>query len=264
MENNEPTLQIIIHNKKPIILVDLTKSLLSLNNQYLIFLDKNGITYDDRKGALFIKELKSGSAIIELGTMICFALPLFEQFNTLYEFAKNILEISDYFLGKSEEKPNLSKSDIENISNFFEVNARDPASTIAIQVTGNNNNINFQFTGTESGAIQNGARKELDKLNDINNSIFKKQLLVFFQARFNDPKAGTKAIIENVTSKPLKVIFENTNMKNQMMNNHSGFSKPWQKLAYIVDVEVQTIGGIPKVYKIIDYYPDEILDPEQI
>jgi len=264
MENNEPTLEIIINNKKPITLIDLTNSLSSFNNQYLRFLDDHEIPYDETKKTLFVKELKSGSAIIELGTTICYALPLFEQFNTLYEFSKNIRAISEYLLGMNNEKPNLTKKDIVEISNFYDATASDPGSSIIVQVKGDHNDVQIHYTGVESAAIQNGARKELDKLNDMKNSVLKKQLLVFFQARFNDLNAGTKAVIENVTTKPLKVIFENKDMQNAMMSNHEGFSKPWQKLAYIVDVEVQTIEGFPKVYKIINYYENEIIDPEEI
>ena len=40
------------------------------------------------------------------------------------------------------------------------------------------------------------------------------------------------------------------------------FNKPWQKLAYIVDVSVQTIQGSPKLYTIINYYDEETFDPD--
>ena len=47
------------------------------------------------------------------------------------------------------------------------------------------------------------------------------------------------------------------------MKNHVGFDKPWQELAYFVDADVETIQGQPKVYKIIRFYEDEIIDPDE-
>ena len=40
------------------------------------------------------------------------------------------------------------------------------------------------------------------------------------------------------------------------------FGKSWHELAYIVDVSVQTIQGVPKVYTILNYYDDETFDPD--
>lgn len=39
--------------------------------------------------------------------------------------------------------------------------------------------------------------------------------------------------------------------------------KPWQELAYIVDVEVLKLGDQPKPYKIIECYTEETFDPKE-
>ena len=36
--------------------------------------------------------------------------------------------------------------------------------------------------------------------------------------------------------------------------------KPWQELAYVVVIEVQTVRGIPKMYKVLKYYPEYTFD----
>jgi hypothetical protein len=40
------------------------------------------------------------------------------------------------------------------------------------------------------------------------------------------------------------------------------FNKAWHELAYIVDVEVSYINGIPKLYKILNFYPEDTFDPD--
>lgn len=47
-----------------------------------------------------------------------------------------------------------------------------------------------------------------------------------------------------------------------MLKGDSRFSKPWNELAYLVDVRVQTVRDEPKVYTIINYFDDETFDPE--
>lgn len=72
-----------------------------------------------------------------------------------------------------------------------------------------------------------------------------------------------KAIIEHISQRPLRVIFEDDAMKYNLMSNSGKFAKPWQKLAYIVDVQVQTIENKPTMYKIMNWYPEDTFDPSE-
>jgi len=59
-----------------------------------------------------------------------------------------------------------------------------------------------------------------------------------------------RGIIESITNRPLKVIFENDQLKDRMINVDGS---PFH-LAYVVDVKVETIEGRPAVYKIVNFY----------
>jgi len=48
-----------------------------------------------------------------------------------------------------------------------------------------------------------------------------------------------------------------------MLAGDERFDRPWQALAYVVDVEVQTVRDVPKLYTILRYYPDDTIDPEE-
>lgn len=69
-------------------------------------------------------------------------------------------------------------------------------------------------------------------------------------------------MIESISKAPVKVIFENNAVKKAMLMGDERFGKSWHELAYIVDVSVQTIQGVPKVYTILNYYDDETFDPD--
>lgn len=45
-----------------------------------------------------------------------------------------------------------------------------------------------------------------------------------------------------------------------MLKGDDKSSKPWHQLAYIVDVEVQTVNDVPKVYTVLRYYPEDTFD----
>jgi hypothetical protein len=91
--------------------------------------------------------------------------------------------------------------------------------------------------------------------------MYEKQLLIWYQARFDlSSPTGDKAIIRSISKQPIKVVFSKDDIKLRIMNT-IGSDKPWQSLAYIVDVEVLLLGGIPTVYKILNYYPEDTFDP---
>lgn len=81
-----------------------------------------------------------------------------------------------------------------------------------------------------------------------------KRVMYWYQTKFDDEShTGDKAVIESISKKPIKVIFENNAVKKAMLKGDSRFSKPWNELAYLVDVRVQTVRDEPKVYTIINY-----------
>jgi len=86
--------------------------------------------------------------------------------------------------------------------------------------------------------------------------------MTWYQTRFDTQSdTGDKAIIEDISRKAAKVIFENNAVKSAMLRGDARFDKPWNELAYVVDVRVQTVGGIPRLYEIIDYHSEHTFDP---
>ena len=125
--------------------------------------------------------------------------------------------------------------------------------------------INFitNITHAESQAIGYGADKELRHLQEKDANFRSRVVMVWHQARFvGESKTGNKALIETVSKSPLPVAFNDQNMRVRMMTNDPRFEKPWQQLAYWVDVEVQTINSRPVAYKIMNWYPEDTFEPE--
>jgi len=77
------------------------------------------------------------------------------------------------------------------------------------------------------------------------------------QTNFNNYRKGNKGIIENIARPPLRVIFDNETIQNEMTMSTGQDKVEWQDKYYIVDVEVLMADGKPTAYKIINNYADE-------
>ena len=88
METN-PFLRIEIKNSQPFELIDLTKSFLSASAEYKRFVSRNYKTTKKEETFLYIREIKSGSTIVDLISITLPILPLLgtqESVTTIIQF----------------------------------------------------------------------------------------------------------------------------------------------------------------------------------
>jgi hypothetical protein len=104
----------------------------------------------------------------------------------------------------------------------------------------------MEVASNDANALQNKLRKKIETLKEPVTGLKEKVVLYWYQAR-NDPKsqAGDRAIIESISKGPVRTVV-NENTKSEML---SGPENPFQ-LAYLVDVEVETINSKPSIYKV--------------
>ena len=245
-------LVIKIENKNPIELIDLTKSLVSLATQFDSYVVKNADCKQNREAKLYIKEIKSGSVILELIELATIGIiPFIENTNTIIGFAEFCKKTLNYFLKKEGEKPELSPSDYKEFSSILTPVAKDNGSQFNLSTTVNGNvELHLHLNSTETNAIQNIIKEEIEQLkipeqlNEIQPSV----LMTWYQAR-NDTKSkiGNKGVIEEISKKPLNITFESDEIKETML--HSDIN-PFNT-AYVVDVKIQTIQDKPAAYKVV-------------
>ncbi len=258
-------LEITINNKRPVVLTDLTLSLLGVGQQFEKFIENE--TNEKQVGSeLFIKNVRSGSIIVELVAHTIPAIPLLWQGGSLSEWASYAKSVVDWLSGKTSTPPKeLTKQDLKQWSNILEPVAKDNGSQMNFTVSDGGTVINQVFINSEqANAAQNGIRRQLEKLDEPDDHIQRKRVMVWSQTKFSSGSStGDRAIIESISATPIKVIFENNAVKNAMLAGDPRFSKQWHELAYIVDVKVQTVRGAPKVYTIINYYDEDNFDPDE-
>jgi hypothetical protein len=259
------TLEIKINNNKPVGLEDLSLSLLAFNHQFYKFVESETNKETDISSELLIKEVRSGSIVIELVSQAAPILPLLWQGGSFLQWSKVVEDTTKWLLGKIDTPPkDYNKQDLQEWNKFVEPVAKDNGSQMNINVSDNGKVINQIFINSiDANAIQNRITHMIKDLDTPEDNIHRHKVMYWYQTKF-DPNSdtGNKAIIDDLSGSGLKVIFENQAVKEEMLHVNPKFGKPWQELAYIVDVEVQTVRGTPKVYKVLKYYPEDTFDPE--
>jgi len=249
--NEDFRLTIEIKNSKPVELVDLTNSLLGLADEYKQFLvDSNGATAAEEI-KLYVKEIKTGSIITDLVAIAPGMLPFVQYAKTVIDFSLTLEKTLKFFLNNKGDEPKIGKRNCQNLSSFLEPVAKDASSQLNCNTTINGNvNLVFNLNSIEANALQNTFRKKIDALKEPVTGTREKVLLYWYQAR-NDPKskARDRAIIESISTGPVKAIVDES-IKTQML---AGPENPFQ-LAYVVDVEIETINEKPTLYKVINLY----------
>lgn len=250
-----------INHKQPIELTDLSDSLYGLAEQYKRFVVSHSTDPQVRDARLYVREVRKGSIIVELQDML--PVVLMADVNALLQFGLYLLKIYDFFLGKLKDRPAVDKVDLEQCSSILKPVAKDDAAqlNVAINYNAEVKNI-FSLNYENANAIQNTIGREIGSLAAPRHRVHQKVLMYWHQAK-NDPTAttGDKAIIEGITRRPIKVIFENDEMKSKLLQDpHNIFLR-----AYIVDVVVETINDLPALYKVTHIHEtfDRELPPHQ-
>lgn len=87
-------LEITINNERPVVLTDLTMALLGVGQQYQRFIENEMHGQPEAVSELFVKEVRSGSIIVELIAQAVAVAPLLWEGGSLVEWAKQCQRVS--------------------------------------------------------------------------------------------------------------------------------------------------------------------------
>ena len=232
-------LQVRINNTKPIDLIDYAQSMLNLGSEYSSFINKTDIHLSSEDIKLYVKEIRTGSIITELVAIAPSLIPFMDHIKVSF----------DYLLGKGSKPKDLDKDGLKRISKFIEPIANDSGSILQLDASNNHGEIHIHLNSEGANAIQNRAHKELEKMKEPVIGLHKQVVLYWSQAR-NDNKKGDKAVIESISEKEVKVVYDSEDLKYRMIYEQPHIFDT----AYVVDVYVETIKDKPVLYKIVAFH----------
>ena len=248
-------LHVHIEDTKPMELLDLTNSLVSLNNQYVAYLKRHLNQNMNSDAKLYVKEIRKGCVIVELvDTLTAVVIPFVENANTIIGFASYCKEVIQYFLGRNNNNPGLTISDCKDFKNIVNPIAVDNGAVLSIGTLINGDiNIEVKTNNVEANAIQNAIRKEINRLSVSQQTDIYKNVLMTWQQASSDIKNNVKnkGVIDSVLpGKALKVLFDDDDIKRTMLY---GDDNPLTSV-YVVDVKLETSQNKPVAYRVISFH----------
>ncbi|MFT8276093.1 hypothetical protein ACMSSJ_11200 [Kerstersia gyiorum] len=249
-------LVITINNTRPVELIDLAQSMLSMASEYRQMLSGTSACDDPDEVKLYVKEVRAGSIVQELVPMAMASLPFIDQFNTVADFARHLSALRAWFLENRSligwQGQPLENKSLQNLSAILEPVAKDPGSVMHIGAVTVHGDVHVSVTigSQEASAIQNNVNHALKEQKKSVSGEHRNVVMYWSQAR-NDKqaKSGDKAVIESISKAAVKVAFSSDDLKKRMLFD---VAHPFEK-AFIVDVWAETIHDKPVLYMVHEF-----------
>ena len=257
-------------NHAPLELSDLSNSLQAVARRYARYAAQSGNRLEGEEFKLYVREIRPGSVVVELinwasnhavltGGGAAAGVFAMTQFNTVASFAKNLRDSLNWLKGSGPKPADVPVSELRDLSKIVEPIAKDARGSLSIHAAENSTVVvTYRIDSLEANAIQNRAEREIESRSEPLQKTFRQVLMYWQQASVSSASRSDRAVIEAVTDRPLKVIFddESIDIKNRMI---SGQSNPFT-IGFLVDVEVLTKQGRPVAYKVTRLY--EVIDDD--
>lgn len=241
-------MQVHIEHSGPMELATLTDSFAALASWHARFARSVGAAVNGDEVRLYVKEIRSGSIIIELVEWARNAVILVQDVTTVVRFAAMLKQVYDYFTGVADALPDrFERRDARDFVRFMDPVAKDRNGVLHLTARRVNNVIiNIDAPSLNANAGQNRATNWEAMSKEPLSGVLEGQVFYWYQARDDAKKeAGDRGMIEAIARYPVRVHFANAEAKRAMLSD-ALFTK-----AYVVTVDVQTVDGRPRLYRIL-------------
>ena len=256
LQTKDTALLFKITHTQPIEMADFVATMNAISSLFENFVKDNADSAEGRKAKLYVEKIEHGS--IEFYLMeyiIACALPFIENFNSIFEFSKNLRElVKGAIEGKKETQ--LTIQELKALKDIFAINANDPKGETTFGPVDKRkpdviiNNYGCTFNFSDSNTAQNQINKAIERKEEKCPAevIHEKQLMTIFQMRGDmETNKGNRAKVDALCQKDLTVYFDNEALKREIL---ASIENPTRQ-AYVVDVIMQTINGKPTSYKVM-------------
>ena len=238
-----------LKNSRPIELSDLTKSLTAVANQYRRYVIRESL-HDETEAKLYVKEVRDGSTIVELFSYVQAhqgAITSAIATSTAVVGFGVYLQKTYAEIREGRKPPDLTVKDLSDLRAVLEPTAKDPDGKVLIHADhGHAIQVSIDLKNSDANIIENQAGRIIEELQETDQLKFSKRAFYWDVASKGEPRSSDKGVIESIEHKPVHVVFEDTSIKEAMVG---GKAHPFNT-TYVVDVELMTVRGKTKAYKI--------------
>lgn len=264
---NAARIEVVIRNESPIDLLDFTASLTGLAREYEAKLRRENPKVSVDETRLLVLDIRKGSVILELLPVLAPLVSTAEITNTAVQFVSYVRDAFATLAQPRGRLPDATTAQLKNLGDTVVAVANDTAGEMSIAARYQNGDILQEIVvrkGEAAKVIENtqSQRKELEAKGSAE---YPRVLMRLHQTSAESLKIGSrtseKGVVERIDQTPRPLIYASDEagrrVKSEILQDEGN---PFQK-GFIVDLDVETVGGIPKVYRILHVH--DVIDLDE-
>lgn len=255
---------VTIENRDPIDLLDFTASLTGLAREHesRIRADRPGVDVEETR--LLIIEVRKGSIILEMVPALAPIVGTMEFTNTAVDFVKHLGSLMGPLKKPGGRVEDPTTAQLKNVTDAVQAIVRDSNGALRVEARIKTGRVLQEFiidkddaTVIEANAIEQ--RREIESARSV---AYPRVLMRLHQSSVEDLKVGKKTsekgIVESIDLTPRPLIYASDlagrRIKDEIFKPDGN---PFQK-GFVVDLDVETVNGRPKAYRVVDVV--EVID----
>lgn len=256
-----------IYNSQPIELLDLTASLSALAREHESYLRHARVGVSIEETRLLVMDVRKGSIVLELLPALVPIVSTMEVTNTAASFVAHVRDFIMPLRLPGGRAPEATTQQLKNFSDAVQAVANDPKGRTRIAARHIDGKViqEFLIEKEEAKVVQINAQAQRREMEGKGNAQYRKVLMRLHQSSLADMSVGKrtseKGIVEKIDMVPRTLIYASDLAGKRIKEEiQRGEGNPFSK-GFIVDLDVETVGGVPRLYRITDVI--DVVDLEE-
>ncbi len=260
-----PHIVLNIETKRPIELGDFVSAFSSIASQYEKFVRSD---YPDLSGdaKIYVREVRAGSIEADLIPWAVQGLSavvnVIEQIQIVEKFVRTYGTMLSTYLGGAKE-PDATRSDLKDFMGAVVAIANDPDGRATLQAVAFEDGKKkikaaLAFDTSQAREAQRQIEDQRLMLESSTTADHQRVLMIFKQSNVKDTamgkRTGERVAIEDISSRDLPLIYASELAEQRIKHEVREADENVFKKGFVVDVNVQLVGGRPAGYRVTNLH----------
>ncbi|SDW33923.1 hypothetical protein [Paracoccus sanguinis] len=267
MRDDVAHIEVIIRNSEPIELLDFTASLTGIAREHELRLKERSPRIEVDQTRLLIVDIRKGSIVLELLPILAPIISTAEMTNTAVDFVSHMKRVFGQLRQPGGRAEGATTAQLKNLNDTVQTVANDSNGELFIAARYQNGEViqELVINKNEAAIISENATSQRKEIEATGSAKLSRVLMRLHQSSVDDLKVGRKTsekgIVERVDLKPRALIYASDlagqRIKDEILKDDGN---PFQK-GFVVDLDVETVGGKPRAYRILAVH--EVIDLDE-
>jgi hypothetical protein len=262
-------LTIALETKAPMDLEDFALGLTAWQSDYGRFYAKAFPDHAQGEARLLVKQVRSGSILIDLLPVLAPIISDLEQIKTIVEYVEAVRKKVSPWLKKDGRNPDASISELTDFHRVLAGIAKDNRGSLELKAryvrkNGDDEEVRSELviSSDQARTIQANIEAERIERKAPEQKFFEQVVMYLHQASLDEARAGKsageKGVIESISERPLKLVYASDLAGQRIKSVLREDDNPLKK-AFVIDVNVETVRGVPQAYRVTHVHSVETL-----